>query len=99
MRTVEPAPIALFVFKRPNHLRRMLDSLSSCHLSENSDLTIFFDGPKNRVQEADVRLISRLSLGARHGVYGIWSSKSARGDLVRKTISPFAKGFRQDVRQ
>ncbi len=39
------APIALFVYKRPEHLRKVLDGLLRCNESIHSDLYIFSDGP------------------------------------------------------
>ncbi len=41
------APIALFVYNRPDHVRRMLDALSNNPETKDSDLFIFSDGPKN----------------------------------------------------
>ena len=40
------APIAIIAFKRPNHLRGMLESLSTNEGFEDSKLYIFIDGPK-----------------------------------------------------
>jgi glycosyltransferase involved in cell wall biosynthesis len=41
----ELAPIALFVYNRPLHTRRTLESLRTNELSEKSELFIFSDGP------------------------------------------------------
>lgn len=41
------APIALFVYNRPEHTRRTVDSLRANVLARQSDLLVFADGPKN----------------------------------------------------
>ena len=40
------APIALFVFRRPDKTRAALESLARCRGIDNSDLYIFCDGPR-----------------------------------------------------
>ncbi|MBM7866698.1 glycosyltransferase family 2 protein [Heliobacterium gestii] len=40
------APIALFVYKRPNHTRKTLESLRRCPEAAESELFVFCDGPK-----------------------------------------------------
>jgi hypothetical protein len=46
------APIALFVYNRPRHTKKVLDSLSKCEESKDSILFVFSDGPKpNEVNE------------------------------------------------
>lgn len=41
------APIALFVYNRPTHTRRAVESLKVNHLASQSDLVVFSDGPKD----------------------------------------------------
>ncbi|MCB9496555.1 MAG: glycosyltransferase [Fibrobacteria bacterium] len=41
-----PAPIALFAWRRPDHLRRVLESLAECRTSRDSALVVFCDGPR-----------------------------------------------------
>lgn len=41
------APIAIFVYKREEHARTMLESLSACHKACESELFIYADGPKS----------------------------------------------------
>ena len=43
----ELAPIALFAYRRPDHLDRALHALSESTGAAHSDLTIFCDGPRN----------------------------------------------------
>lgn len=42
-----PAPIALFVYKRPKHTLRTLEALMANYGAEKSHLYIFSDGPRN----------------------------------------------------
>ena len=48
------APIALFTYNRPEHLRRTLESLASCPESSESRLIVFSDGPRNPLDEPGV---------------------------------------------
>ena len=45
------APIALFVFARPEHTRRTVDSLKQNYLAHQSELFIFSDAEKSEAQE------------------------------------------------
>ncbi len=51
------APIALFVYNRPEHTRRTVESLIKNELSSESDLIVFSDGPKNEKAEAAVGMV------------------------------------------
>ena len=64
----QPAPIALFAFNRPDHLRRTLAALAANDLAEESDLTIFCDGPRGDEEQIltnEVRTIARAAEGFR----------------------------------
>jgi len=54
---MKPAPIVLFVYNRPDLLRRTLRSLSACTLAAESELFIFADGPKT---EADMIIVNKV---------------------------------------
>ena len=57
-----PAPIAVFAFNRPDHLRKTLDALAANDLAHESELTIFCDGPRNpqeREATEAVRAVAR----------------------------------------
>jgi hypothetical protein len=41
------APIALFVYNRPEHTKRTVEALAANALAAESDLVVFSDGPKN----------------------------------------------------
>lgn len=51
---VSQAPIAIFCYRRPAHLRRTVQSLMQCKDFEGSPLFVFGDGPKNASEELAV---------------------------------------------
>lgn len=44
---MQVAPIVLFVYNRPEHTRKVLESLRANYLASESDLIIYSDGPKD----------------------------------------------------
>lgn len=52
------APIALFVYNRPNHTRQTVESLKENHLAPQSDLFIFADGAKSQRDENAVQKVA-----------------------------------------
>lgn len=60
------APIAIFCYRRPKHLRRTLLSLMQCEGFEGSPIYVFGDGPRNDSEQAAVdntRAVARDLLG------------------------------------
>jgi hypothetical protein len=59
------APIALFVYSRPLHTKRTIESLSRCSGANESELVIFSDGPKSYEDHENVsevrKYISNIS--------------------------------------
>lgn len=53
------APIALFVFNRPRHTYKTINSLKNNKLSLSSDLFIFSDGPKNNEDISKVKEVRK----------------------------------------
>ncbi|GHT01856.1 glycosyl transferase [Synergistales bacterium] len=51
------APIAVFVYKRPDHAKRTLEALAANDLASDSDLFIFSDGPKDENARAGVQQV------------------------------------------
>ena len=51
------APIALFVYNRPEHTRRTVESLASTDLADQSDLYIFSDGAKTPEADSAVKAV------------------------------------------
>ena len=63
-----PAPIAVFAFNRPEHLRRTLAALAANDMAAESDLTIFCDGPRHegeRTLTDEVRSAAGTATGFR----------------------------------
>lgn len=58
------APIALFAFNRPDHLRRTLEALAVNELAAKSDLTIFCDGPRNEAEAAKTEAAREVARSA-----------------------------------
>ena len=55
------APIALFVYNRPAHTRRILEALSRNSLCRESDLFVFSDGPKSEVERDSVEQVRSIT--------------------------------------
>lgn len=51
---VNLAPILLFVYNRPSHAVRLVESLMNCELSKESELFIFVDAPKSYATNEDI---------------------------------------------
>jgi hypothetical protein len=51
------APIALFVYNRPHHTEQVVEALKKNSESEQSDLYIFSDAPKNGTSKDNVKLV------------------------------------------
>jgi hypothetical protein len=62
MKTSHWAPIALFIYKRPEHANRTIASLKACLGFEESPVYVFADGPKT---EADVPAVQATRAAAR----------------------------------
>lgn len=57
---IDPAPIVLFVYNRPLHTRRTLESLAACALAGRSDLIVYADGPKTDGDRDSVRAVRQV---------------------------------------
>lgn len=65
---VTQAPIAVFAFNRPKHLRRTLDSLCACTGFDQHPVTVYVDGPRSEADAAavaEVQSVAREVLGSR----------------------------------
>lgn len=56
-----PAPIALFVYNRPDHTRRTIEALQNNFLAADSRLFIFCDGAKTGADTASVDEVRQLA--------------------------------------
>lgn len=57
------APIALFVYNRPEHTQRTVNSLRENELASQSDLFVFSDGSKDEAGSVAVQLVRRYIWG------------------------------------
>ncbi len=57
---MKAAPIALFVYNRPVHTKRTLDSLSQCSMIGESKLYVFSDGPRKNATSKDIAVIDEV---------------------------------------
>lgn len=65
--TASPAPVAVFAYNRPRHLRRTLDALAACRLAERTEVHAFADGPRKPAAAeavAEVRGVLEAEAGA-----------------------------------
>ena len=56
------APVALFVFNRPEHLRRTIESLRLCEGFADSPVIVFADGIRNTVDSSAVDATRRVAI-------------------------------------
>lgn len=62
------APIIVFAYNRPEHLKKTLDALSCNMLADESILYIYCDGPKKNTDDDNKRRIEKVRLVARSTV-------------------------------
>ena len=63
---MDHAPIAIFGYRRPEHLARTIKSLQQCLQFKTSPVFVFIDGPKNKDEEnliLEVRNVAQKLLG------------------------------------
>jgi len=58
---MELAPVILFAFNRPEHTRKTLTALKRNHLSGQSKLFIYIDGPKSQEQAEKVEEVKKVA--------------------------------------
>jgi hypothetical protein len=62
MDIARPAPIAVFAYRRADHLAKTLDALERCPEFSKSPVFVFSDGPKNESARSDVEAVRKLLL-------------------------------------
>ena len=83
------APIALFVFNRPEHTSKTLKALEASELAKNSHLYIFCDGPKNMADDKSLQLINK-ALADKNQLCAKWMPRKKQYDNF---ASKFPKRF------
>jgi O-antigen/teichoic acid export membrane protein len=95
----ELAPVVLFVYNRPAHTRRTVESLLENYLAAESDLFVFCDGAKNQSDRAAMEEVRRYV----HGIEGFRSVQIIERDrnvgLAKSVISGVSEMFRKYERQ
>ena len=59
------APVVVFAYNRPDHLRQVLDHLSKNILANQSDLYVYCDGAKNGASELEKKVVAECALVAK----------------------------------
>jgi len=54
------APIILFVFNRPEHTKKTIESLKKNQLIQDSELFVFSDGSRGKIDDENVEAVRRL---------------------------------------
>ncbi|MBC5784871.1 glycosyltransferase [Ramlibacter sp. USB13] len=70
-----PVPIAVFAYNRPEHLRRVLTTLASARLANESEVVVFSDGPRTDTVRPSV-----------HAVRGMLRERSWQQAFARFTV-------------
>jgi O-antigen/teichoic acid export membrane protein len=93
------APVVLFVYNRPEHTRRTVESLLENYLAADSELFVFCDGAKNESDRAAVEEV-------RHYVHGLKGFRSVticererNSGLAKSVISGVTEIFEKYERQ
>jgi hypothetical protein len=82
----DPAPVAIFAYNRPAHLKNLLESLNSNRFANMTSVTVFLDGPRNDFdRDRQLEILELLNSD--------FSFKS-----LHTIISPENKGLAKSVR-
>jgi O-antigen/teichoic acid export membrane protein len=93
------APIVLFVYNRPEHTRRTVESLVANDLALQSRLFVFSDGAKNQADSAAVEEVRRY-IGAIEGFRSVTIiQRELNTGLAESVISGVTEIFRTHDRQ
>jgi hypothetical protein len=73
------APIAFFVYKRPEHTRRTLAALSSCPEFRSTPLLVFADAPRKPSDEPAAKEVRRIVNEFDHPIKEVLAAEANRG--------------------
>ena len=87
--TNELAPVVVFAYNRPTHLKRTLDALSVCRLADRSCIHVFADGARNAAAQEGVagvrRLLEEEAKAGRFASFQVYAATTNQG-LARSII-------------
>jgi hypothetical protein len=93
------APVALFVYARPEHTRRVLQALRANSLAQQTELFIFSDAPKKPELSERVRLVREVISHEAHGFRKVSVvSREKNFGLARSIITGASDLLRQHGR-
>lgn len=72
------APIAIFVYNRPDHTKKMIKSLTNCELFDKSKIYIFIDGPKDLNQIKKVKKVIDIC--------NLFKKKNQKNIFIKKNL-------------
>jgi glycosyltransferase involved in cell wall biosynthesis len=81
------APVALFAFRRPDHLRSTLVALAHNALAAQTDLYIFCDGPRSTSDESTVSEVQNIADGCTGFASVTVIKRTANMGLARSIIT------------
>ncbi len=88
------APIAIFAYNRPEHLRRLLASLELCPEFKDSQLRIFVDGPKGEADRRNVDAVREIASSCSHPFLSLSASPVNKG-LAKSVIEGVSESLRE----
>lgn len=80
------APIVVFAYRRPDHLRNMLTSLMRCEGFEQSSVIVYCDGPRD-IKETDSVMATRELARSMLGEYAEYHFSEVNLGLSRSVIT------------
>lgn len=57
----EPAPVVIFGYRRPRHLEKVLEALSSHGPAQNTQCILYLDGPRSHREKAEVEKVREVA--------------------------------------
>lgn len=87
--TTALAPVVVFAYNRPQHLRQTLDALAACRLARQTDVHVFADGPRKPAAADAVAEVRRVleaeATAGRFASFQVQASDTNKG-LARSII-------------
>ncbi len=90
-----PAPVAVFAYNRPGHLRQTLEALAANELARESEVIIYCDGPKPGADRSAVdatRAVARAATGfATVAVHEHTQNRGLSGNIIAGVTEVIAR--------